>query len=422
MEVARINGGQPLHGIVHVSGSKNSSLAILAATLLTAEPCIIDNVPDVSDIRIVLEILQAIGATVEYLGPNTLKICAKNISNNVPEELYSKTRGAISIAGALLARLGEAEIFLPGGCSIGARPIDLHILGFKKLGFDVAQQTNKIVISGKNASATDIFLGSKFGSTVTGTVNIILAACGLAGETVIESAACEPEIVDLCEFLTKIGAEIHGIGSPTLKIVGKKQLHGCEHKVLSDRIEAGTFICAGLITRGNIEIRGLERHILGSLINLLTTAGANIIENDIGIFVDGESNLSAIEAVTMPYPGFPTDVQAQVVALLTQAGGESLITETIFPNRFAHVKELQKMGAKIDMRGSTAAIYGRTQLIGSEVSASDLRASASLYLAGLAATGTTIVRELQHLDRGYDQFEAKLQKIGAKIERVKVKA
>lgn len=417
MEIAKIHGGNSLHGTVHVSGSKNSSLAILAATLLTSEPCIIDNVPDVSDICVVLQLLQSVGACVEYVTRNKIKICAKHINNSLPEDLFIKTRGAISIAGAMLARLGEADIFMPGGCSIGSRPIDLHLAGFQKLGFNVSQKNNKISITSSKNHNKNIFLGSKSGSTVTGTINMIFASCGIPGNTTIDGAACEPEILDLCNFLEKIGVILHGAGTPTVTVSGMQTLNGCEHKVIGDRIEAGTFICASLITKGEIKITGCEQNMLGSTINFLNNAGANITESKDCIHVETCKQLNGVEAITLPYPGFATDVQAQVLTTLTQAHGQSEITEIIYPKRFGHVSELNKMGANIQVHGATALIPGNTPLTGTDVFASDLRASASLYLAGLVARGTTIVHELQHLDRGYDRFEQKLKLLGADIER-----
>ncbi|MCR5183323.1 MAG: UDP-N-acetylglucosamine 1-carboxyvinyltransferase [Opitutales bacterium] len=421
MDVLRIRGGKKLNGTVQVSGAKNACLPILAATLLTDEPCIVRNVPLLSDSTAMRKILEHQGAVVEDLGGNAWKICAKNIIPATPYELVRKMRASICVMGALTGRLKTAEIPYPGGCVIGQRPIDLHIKGLKKLGCEITQDAGVIRIDGSAMRGAYIFLGGRNGSTVTGTSNILMAAVLTPGTTQIDCAACEPEIQDLCEMLIKMGAKIKGVGSPKLTVTGVKKLHGCEHSVIPDRIEAGTFLLCGAITGGDITVHGAVREHLGAFLDKLNEAKVPfevIDETSIRVRGDLMKTFVPVDIVTFPHPGFPTDLQAQFSALMAITPGISLITERIYPNRFMHVPELGRMGASISIEGATAIVKGGTKLSGAPVMASDLRASAALVLAGLVADGETWVQRVYHLDRGYEGFEKKLARLGADIVRL----
>jgi UDP-N-acetylglucosamine 1-carboxyvinyltransferase len=422
MEAARIVGGRALSGSVCVSGSKNACLPILTACLLTDEECVIENVPNLSDVRLMIDILRSVGATVNYIDPHTVSVRATSVNALAPYDVVRKMRASVCLVGAFLCRIGSANVSLPGGCVIGQRPVDLHIKGFQKLGCVVAIENGYLCVDGSTMKGARIFLGGRYGSTVTGTENVIMAALGARGTTVIESAACEPEITDLCEFLRKQGAVIEGIGTNTITIEGGHTLHGCRHRIIGDRIEAGTFICAGLITRGQITIHGNTPNSSSALYDKLDEIGANVKELADGtIIVDGRAqNFHPIEIITLPYPGFPTDLQAQFCALLTSVDGISVVSERIYPSRFMHVSELNRMGASIMLEGSHAIIHGSStrRLSGAQLIASDLRASAALYLAGLCAKNETLVHRIYHLDRGYENFEEKLRSIGAHIERI----
>ncbi len=421
MEFARIYGGRVLQGKVTISGSKNAGLLILAACLLTKEECIIENVPDLSDTRLMIDILKHVGAKVCYLDKHTVSIRAEDVSPHAPYELVKQMRASVCLMGAFLGRTKMSDVSIPGGCVIGQRPIDLHIKGFEKLGCNIRIEGGNLYIDGRRMRGTRMFLGGRYGSTVTGTANIIMAALGATGTTIIECAAYEPEIVDLCHFLQKLGSNIVGIGTSTLIIDGGGELHGCKHRVIGDRMEAGTFICAGLLTHGKLKILGNTPNISNVIYDKLNDMGANVYEQEDGsIVVDGTNcTMRSAEIVTMPHPGFPTDLQAQFCTLLTQIDGISIITERIYPSRFMHVPELNRMGASIMMEGSHAIIHGSSakKLIGAKLMASDLRASAALYLAGLCADGETIVSRIYHLDRGYERFEEKLRILGADIKR-----
>jgi UDP-N-acetylglucosamine 1-carboxyvinyltransferase len=422
MEIARIIGGRELQGEVFVSGSKNASLPILAACLLTSEECIVENVPDLSDIRLMVDILRNVGAIVEYVDAHTLRICSADITPRAPYDAVKQMRASVCLMGAFLGRMGYSSVSLPGGCVIGQRPIDLHIKGFKKLGCTVDIQNGYLEVNGGNMIGTHIFLGGRYGSTVTGTANVLMAALGARGVTVIESAACEPEIMDLCLFLRKQGAAIGGIGTNTLTIVGQRKLHGCRHRIIGDRIEAGTFICAGLMTRGCITIRGNTPKVGGAVYDKLEEMGASVKEFEDGtIVVDSKKQkLRSAEIITLPYPGFPTDLQAQFCTLLSCIDGISVVSERIYPGRFMHISELNRMGADIMLEESHAIIHGssKRKLTGTQLMASDLRASAALYLAGLCAENETLIHRVYHLDRGYEHFEEKLCNLGANIERL----
>lgn len=419
MDVFQIRGGTPLHGKVKVSGSKNSALPLFAAALLTEEEIILENVPDLSDVKFMGEILTELGAKVDLIDSNTWKIRASSIVHYAPYELVRKMRASICLLGPLVARLRKAEIPMPGGCVIGNRPIDLHVRALKGLGAHVELSGGIVKVEGKNISGNSIFIGGRHGSTVTGTANAVMLAVLTPGQTILEGSACEPEIADLCSMLQAMGANISGIGSHRLEIEGVDKLNGCKHKVIPDRIEAGTYILAGAITGGNISVEGIEAAHLGSFFDLLKTAGLPFTCKLDGTEISCPPDvLHPIEAVTLPYPGFPTDLQAQICALACVTPGLSVITERVYPSRFMHVPELLRMGAHISVEGSSAIIRGTHKLTGAPVMASDLRASAALILAGLAAEGETWVQRIYHLDRGYEAFEQKLKKLGAMVERL----
>ena len=420
MEVFRIQGGGPLEGVVQVSGAKNAALPIFAATLLTDEPCTIENVPDLSDLRFMAQILESMGASVERQGPGSWRIQAGSLDPVAPYELVRKMRASICLMGPLVARCGQAEISLPGGCVIGPRPIDLHLKGLRKMGCEVEIEGGYVKLKGANLRGTRLFLGGRHGSTVTGTANLLMAAVLAEGETVIDSAACEPEIVDLCRMLEKMGARIEGIGSHELHIQGVEKLHGCHHAVLPDRIEAGTYILGTAMLGGDVRIAGARARHLNALLDKLDNAGVHTeIEADDVIHIRKASEeLRPVDIITLPFPGFPTDLQAQMCGLMAVTPGLSILTERVYPHRFMHVPELQRMGADIAMEGASAIVKGVDHLSGAPVMASDLRASAALILAGIAARGETWVQRIYHLDRGYENFDAKLRSLGAKVERL----
>ena len=417
MDSFLIEGGLPLNGEVTISGSKNAVLPILAATLLTSETCIIRRVPDLSDVGFMLKILQSLGAEVTQDG-STLTIRAANISGRGDYELIRKMRGSICILGPLLARLKEAVVSLPGGCVIGTRPIDLHLKALRGLGAQVEVEAGYVRVHASRLEGQMIFLGGRVGPTVLGTANLMMAATLAVGITVIESAACEPEVVDLADFLISMGAKITGAGSPTITIHGVKELHGADHEVIADRIEAGTFAAVAVATGGEVILRGARADHLGAVLDKLQEAGAEIRRGAGMLTVRGTGSIKPIDITTMPYSGFPTDMQAQLMALACQAPGTSIITERIFESRFMHASELMRLGADIAIEGPSAIVKGGRPLSGAPVMASDLRASAALVIAGLAAKGSTQVHRVYHLDRGYERMELKLQKLGARIQRI----
>ena len=418
MDIFRICGGNPLHGKVKVSGSKNSALPLFAASLLTEEETILENVPDLSDVNFMAEILTELGAKVIRISSNSWSIIPSSIVHYAPYELVRKMRASICLLGPLVARLKRAEIPMPGGCVIGNRPIDLHVRALEALGAKVQLSGGVVKVDGKNISGNSVFIGGRHGSTVTGTANALMLAVLTPGSTVLEGCACEPEITDLCHMLESMGANIQGIGSHLLKIEGVDKLSGCKHRVIPDRIEAGTYILAGAITGGELTIEGIDFGHMGSFLDLLKTSGMSLVSQDQSIIASVPTSLKPLEVVTLPFPGFPTDLQAQMCALASVTDGLSVITERVYPSRFMHVPELLRMGAHISIEGSSAIIRGAKRLTGAPVMASDLRASAALILAGLAAEGETWVQRIYHLDRGYEKFEHKLQKLGAKVERL----
>jgi len=418
MDKIIVRGGNRLQGEVKVSGAKNSVLPVLSATLLTSQKCIIENVPDLRDVRTMIEILRHLGVNVSFENGRLEVESGEFAGYQAPYDLVCTMRASICILGSLLARKGRAEVSLPGGCVIGTRPIDLHLKGLKALGAEVNIEHGYIKANCKKLRGTRIYLGGPFGSSVLATANVILAAVLAEGETVIESAACEPEIVDLAEFINKMGGEIEGAGTPVVKIKGVNELKGTTHAVIPDRIEAGTYLVAGAITAGDVKVKGARYDHLGAVIDGLIVSGAELEIKEDEIRVRRDGKISALEVTTLPYPGFPTDMQAQFMSYLSLADGISIITEKIFPERFMHVGELNRMGAEITLEGSTAVVKGVEKLSGAEVMASDLRASAALILAGLVAEGETVVSRVYHLDRGYQNMVEKLRSLGADIQRI----
>jgi UDP-N-acetylglucosamine 1-carboxyvinyltransferase len=417
MESLLIKGSVPLRGEVPISGAKNAVLPIMAAALLTSEPCVIRRVPNLSDVKFMGQILSWLGAQVRFDG-GSVRIQARKIKGAGDYDLIRKMRGSICVMGPLLGRLKKATVSLPGGCVIGARPINLHLKGFEALGAKVVIQGGYAQASAKRLIGSSMFLGGRAGSTVLGTANVMMAATLAEGVTVIESAACEPEVVDLAKFLNTMGAKITGAGSPTITITGVKALHGAEHEVIPDRIEAATYAIAAVATNGEVTLRGARADHLGAVLDKLTDAGARIERRGADLTVSRNGRLKPLDITTLPYSGFPTDVQAQMMALMTLTPGVSIITERIFESRFMHVSELTRLGADIEIEGPSAIVKGGKPLSGAPVMASDLRASAALVIAGLAARGTTQVNRVYHIDRGYENLDGKLRQLGARIQRI----
>lgn len=419
MDKLVIEGGHRLSGVVEVSGAKNAALPILAATVLTREKTVIRNVPQVADVLTMLKILKGLGARVGIAG-DTVEIDPSGIRNPVlTYKLVSTMRGSICFLGPFLGRFGEAKISFPGGCVIGPRPIDLHLKGVRALGAEVNLDHGYVVAKAKALKGARLYLGGSFGSSVLGTANIMMAAVLAKGRTVIDSAACEPEVVDLGNFLKKMGAKIDGLGSPSIHIEGVKKLSGTQYTIIPDRIEAGTYVVASAMTRGDVTLKHVNLEMFGAVIDRLREAGVIIYEKNGQMRVRRERHLRPVSVTTLPYPGFPTDLQAQMMALMCIVPGISVITEKIYPERFMHVPELNRMGANIMLEGNSAIVSGNKRLSGAPVMASDLRASAALVLAGLVAEGTTEVSRVYHLDRGYENLVQKLQSLGAKIRREK---
>ncbi len=417
MDSLLIKGGTPLHGEVTVSGAKNAVLPIMAATLLTSEPCIIRRVPNLSDVTFMGQILTSLGAEVKY-EDGTLTVTAARLNGLGDYELIRKMRGSICILGPLLARLHKAKVSLPGGCVIGSRPVDLHLKGLSALGTKITIDGGYIIAKAPKLVGTDLFLGGRAGPTVLGTANIMMAATLAEGVTIIESAACEPEVSDLANFLNAMGAKISGVGSPTLAITGVSELHGAEHEVIPDRIEAATFAIAAAATGGEVVIHGARADLMHAVLDKLREAGVKIERNGPSLAVKRGRSLKPVDVTTLPYAGFPTDCQAQIMALMTLTHGISIITERIFESRFMHVSELARLGADIAIEGPSAIVKGGKPLSGAPIMASDLRASAALVIAGLTAKGQTLVKRIYHLDRGYENIDEKLRRLGARIERV----
>src|SRR5467141_1265828 len=418
MDKIRIHGGHPLSGTIKISGSKNSALPILAATLLTREPCTIYRVPDLSDTHYMLQILTHLGAQVERAS-GIVTVTADKVQSVAPYDVVRKMRASVGVLGPLLGRCKEATVSLPGGCVIGDRPIDLHLKGFEALGAAVRVEGGNVKVFAPKLRGAVINLTGKFGPTVLGTDNVMMAAVLADGITVIEGAATEPEVCDLADFLNKMGARIEGAGTRRLIIEGVKELHGAEHDIIPDRIEAGTFLVAGAICGKGVTVKRVVREHVKAVTKALGNCGFRLEATGDSISISPNGETKPLELATEPYPGFPTDMQAQMCALLSTTDGISVITENIFPQRYMHVAELKRMGAHVDLEGSTAVIQGVDNLLGAPVMASDLRASAALVLAGLKAEGVTEVSRVYHIDRGYEHLDEKLSELGAEIERVK---
>lgn len=420
MAYYRINGGKPLEGQVTISGSKNAALAMIPAVILAGEPCIIENLPIIEDVHVLTEILRYVGAEIELNDNGCMKIDPTGIYRyEVNFEMASKMRASYYMLGAMLGRYGKAALALPGGCPIGERPINFHIKGMKALGAEVEIRNGIVYAEAEQLRGAEIYLDK---ASVGATINIMLAACRAEGTTVIANAAKEPHVVDVANFLNMMGARIKGAGTDVIRIKGVTSMHGCSYPVIPDQIEAGTFMIAAVATKGNIVINNIIPTHLEATSAKLMECGAHITEGDDGseffLQVQGGEKLRAIDVKTLPYPGFPTDLQQPMMALLTMAKGNSYIEENIFEDRFNHVPELIRMGAKIHVSSRTAMIEGVEKLYGTNVKATDLRAGAALIVAALAAEGTTYVHDIKFVDRGYERFEQKLRALGADIERV----
>ena len=419
MDKLIIRGGEPLLGTVRVSGAKNAALPCMAAALLTDEPVILENIPQVRDIQTTRNLLAAMGAEVELgygRAQHRTTIHCKNLT--MPEasyELVKTMRSSTLVLGPLVARCGHARVSLPGGCAIGSRPIDMHIKGLEQLGAKITQDHGYVEASASRLKGTEIVFDK---ITVTGTEDLLMAAALAEGETILQNCAREPEVADLAALLNKMGAKIEGAGTPTIRVKGVSKLKGAKHRIIPDRIEAGTFLIAGAMTGGDLNIAGCDPTHLDALLSKLKEVGVKTRSNGDSVRVMGDNPFSAADIITEEFPGFPTDMQAQFMALATQAEGASVITENIFENRFMHAQELVRMGANIKIEGRRAVVRGRTPLSAAAVLASDLRASASLVLAALVADGETIIDRVYHIDRGYEHIEEKLRGVGAQIKRI----
>jgi UDP-N-acetylglucosamine 1-carboxyvinyltransferase len=416
MDKIRVVGGPPLEGTVRISGAKNASLPALCAALLTDEPVVLTNIPEVRDIRTMGRVLSALGAGVEFRVGGIVEVRAETLSSvEAPYDLVKTMRASVLVLGPLVAREGRARVSLPGGCAIGARPINLHLQALVKLGAQVEVEHGYVEARAERLRGAQITFETV---SVTGTENVMMAATRAEGETVLHNAACEPEVVDLAALLVPMGARIEGAGSPTIRIEGVDRLGGARHTVIPDRIETGTYVAACAIAGGEIEIQRCVPAHLRAVLEKLRETGVRIEEGPDNLRVRAPRRLQPSDMKTLAHPGFPTDMQAQYMALMTQAAGTTTISETIFENRFMHVAELDRMGADIKVDGRTAVIKGATPLSGAQVMATDLRASACLVLAGLAARGETVVDRVYHLDRGYYRIDEKLRGLGADIERL----
>ncbi|MEW6065831.1 MAG: UDP-N-acetylglucosamine 1-carboxyvinyltransferase [Bacillota bacterium] len=416
MEKIIITGGRPLNGSVRVSGAKNAVLPILAASLLTTTQTKLLDVPNLADVGVISSVLQELGAKIEKRDGELIVSVPKLTGTEAPYEYVRKMRASFLVMGPLLARAGKARISLPGGCAIGTRPIDLHLKGFAALGADIRYGSGYVEATARELVGAKIYLDFP---SVGATENIMMAAVLAKGQTTIENAAEEPEIVDLANFLSTMGAKIKGAGTKVIRIDGVEQLTGAAHAVIPDRIEAGTYLVAAAITKGNVLVENIIVDHLKPVVAKLIEAGVELTEEETGIRVNCTGRAKGVDIKTLPYPGFPTDMQAQFMALTTVSEGTSIITETVFENRFMHVNELRRMGAKIKIEGRTAIVQGVRSLSGAEVKATDLRAGAAMILAGLAAEGETAISNIHHIDRGYENLIEKLQGIGAIIRRVK---
>jgi UDP-N-acetylglucosamine 1-carboxyvinyltransferase len=414
MEKIVIDGGTPLNGEIALSGSKNAALPILSACLLTGGWHTLHNIPILRDIRTIREILSNLGVAFEE-SVQALRVNSENLHSFVaPYQLVKTMRASILVLGPLLSRLGKARISLPGGCAIGARPIDLHLKGLSAMGVNINLEHGYVVARAEKIRGADIFFDIP---TVTGTENLMMAAVRAEGTTVLNNAAKEPEVVDLATMLNQMGAHIEGAGTDTVRITGVKELQPVNYTIIPDRIEAGTFLAAAAITRGTVRIKGCRVEDLEAIIEKLVDTGMNIKSEGEDLVAEGNERITSVDIKTMPFPGFPTDMQAQFMALMCIADGWSMVRETIFENRFMHVSELRRMGADIEINGAQALVRGKSSLSGAQVMATDLRASACLVLAGLAAQGHTEIARVYHLDRGYHNLDKKLCQLGSKIWR-----
>lgn len=411
-----VKGGRMLHGQLSVSGAKNSALKLMAASLLAPGLSVLHNVPDIMDVRTMQELLEYLGAVVDF-GGGTMAIDTAGVrSQEAPYELVQRMRASIQIMGPLVSRFGRARVALPGGCNLGPRKIDIHLRGLTEMGATVRSGHGFIEVTAPKLRGVGMFLDYP---SVGATENLLMAAVLAEGTTVLENAAREPEVVDLCKFLISMGANVEGAGSSTLRITGVKELCPAEHTVIGDRIEAGTFLIAGAVTGGEVEVTGVSSHFLDLFLFKLRAVGVLVQENTRSIRVSGDpSSYVGVDVATLPYPGFPTDLQAQMMVLLSIANGISLVTENVFENRFGFVDELNRLGADIRVDGNHAVVTGGRRLTGAIVRCPDLRAGAALTIAGLAAEGCTEIRDIYHIDRGYERFEEKLRALGADVERI----
>ena len=411
-----MNGGSPLVGEVAIGGAKNAALGILAAAIMTDEDVYIDNLPDVKDINVMLEAIKAIGASVDRLDRHSVKINASSVKDVlVDDEFIRRIRASYYFIGALLGKYKSAEVALPGGCNIGSRPIDLHLKGFKALGVEIEIESGRVKAHAIDLVASDIYLDTV---SVGATINIMMAASLAEGKTVIENAAKEPHIVDVANFLNSMGADIKGAGTDVIRIKGVKALHGSRYSIIPDQIEAGTFMCAAAITKGDITVKNVIPKHMEAISAKLMEMGCEVVEFDDAIRVIAKNNQKSTNIKTLPYPGFPTDMQPQITTALALASGSSLVVESIFENRFKYVDELARMGTNIKVEGNTAMVIGVSKLRGAALKAPDLRAGAALVLAGLAAEGQTTVDDIKYIKRGYEDFEGKLASLGADIKEV----
>lgn len=419
MDRLRITGGTALNGEITISGAKNAALPILCAGLLTSDPLTLNNIPDLKDIKTTLRLLSQLGVKSSWHAPEGVTLLADNVTSvEAPYDLVKTMRASILVLGPLVARFGQARVSLPGGCAIGQRPVDQHIRGLEALGAKIEIEHGYVIAKASRLKGAVIRTDMV---TVTGTENLMMAATLAEGTTVLENAAREPEVVDLANLLNKMGARITGHGTDRIVIEGVQKLHGAEHAVISDRIEAGSFLCAVAATGGSIRLNAVEPQYMGATLSKLSEAGLALSSGENWIEASMRQRPRAVDIRTHEYPGFATDMQAQFMALNTVADGASMIVETIFENRFMHVQELIRLGADIEIDGHTALVRGVKHLSGATVMATDLRASASLVIAGLAAEGETIIERIYHLDRGYAQMERKLSALGARIERIQSK-
>ncbi len=420
MDCFQITGGRRLKGTVSIAGSKNAALPIMAASILTDGPTRLKGVPDLSDIRHLSFLLEKLGVKVHHHDGGDIALVVEDEMNCHAEyDLVRKMRASVCVMGPLLAKRGRAQVSLPGGCNIGYRPVNLHLQGLEALGADVELIGGDIHLKAKKLKGCEIFLGGPFGSTVLGTANVMMAAVLADGTSVIECAACEPEVVDLANYLNACGARISGHGTPRITIEGVDGLRGCEYTIIPDRIEAGTYMIAAAITNGDVKLANCRLDHLLAFVDRLRAIGVHVDRTPDGLVtVSSARRLEPVTVTTQPYPGFPTDLQAQIMALLCLADGNSVITEKIYPDRFVHVAELTRMGAILRKEGPTVIVQGVKNLVGAPVMASDLRASAALVLAGLVAKGKTNVSRVYHIDRGYDKIEQRLAALGADIRRI----